>query len=358
MAWPTAQAVVQQAALELGLIQSVAELGDDVYAVTDSNLVQLVALFNKAGTDLVDEATWSQLRQEFSIHTVTGTFPTDQVQRVGTYVLPPDWRSMINQANWNRTNRMPMGGPLSEQEWQYLASGMTGVVWTVLFKPRQGLLWLYPATSTPIDQALTFAYKSSYWARPAALALDVDYKAWQEDTDYDVGAVVIGQYSSGDPFQTNLYRCVQPGHSGYGGATAGPDPQLSATGVPTLSGAIYDGQAATGGAYWNWIGTITRTVDPLGAATISTPSFGTKTEPTRGSDVVLFEKSVLVAKLKSLWLDAKGFDTTSAEREYQRLLPISSENDEGARKLSLNGGGATSDRLLGLANVPFTNFGS
>jgi hypothetical protein len=356
MGWPTAQTVLAQAAVELGLVGSPDDLGDNAYDSTDSNIVQLRALLKKAGRDLVDEYDWEQLRAEWAITTLAGDFGVDAAQRTGVYVLPKDWHAMLPQTGWNRTNRLPMGGALSEQEWQYLASRLTGVVWTILFKPRQGMVWLYPSTSTPAGQEIVFVYKSENWVRPSALVEGIDYGTWVEDADVKVGMIVAAG-SSGDPFNVNLYRCVQPGHTGRV-ADGGPDPALTETGVPTLSGSIYDGQQETGGAYWNWIGTIVQTTNALGTETISTPSFATKTEPEAGDDVLLFDEQLLVAKLKFLWLDAKGFDSSQAEIEYGRQFGSATSNSESPPILSLNGGGIVRDRLLSELNVPITGFGS
>jgi hypothetical protein len=135
-------------------------------------------------------------------------------------------------------------------------------------------------------------------------------------------------------------------------------PSLTETGVPTLSGSIYDGQQETGGAYWNWIGTIVQTTNAVGTEAISTPSFATKREPGAGDDVLLFDEQLLVAKLKFLWLDAKGFDSSQAEIEYGRQFGSATSNSESPPILSLNDGGIVRDRLLSELNVPITGFGS
>lgn len=348
MGWPTAQTVVTQAALELGLIGRASELGDDVYESVDPTVAQLLALLKKAGRDLVDEFLWAQLRAEWSITTVMGG-DFSPAQRVGSYVLPPDWRELTAQSGWNRTSRLPMGGPLSEQEWQYLSAGITGVVWTVLFRPMQGLLWLYPSTETPEGQEITFAYKSSYWVRPASLIEGTDYGAWLEDNDYLVGAMVASVQTAGNPFERLIYRCVQPGLSGANG----PDPARATTGVPTITGSILDGEA-----YWNYVGSIATTTNPLGTENTYTPSFATRDVPITGTDVLLFDEALLVAKLKLLWKREKGFDTMDTEREFARIFAAVTSNSSPAPILNLNGTAITSDRFLGGLNIPITGFGS
>jgi hypothetical protein len=70
---------------------------------------------------------------------------------------------MIDQTWWNRTNRLPLGGPLSPQEWQYLKARLVGVVFTVLFRPLDGQISLYPDTNTPGGYDIAFEYVSRWW---------------------------------------------------------------------------------------------------------------------------------------------------------------------------------------------------
>lgn len=354
MGWPTAQTVVTQAALELGLIQSLSAWGEDVYASNDSTVAQMLALLKKAGRDLVDEAQWSHLLAEYSILTesiaaaaaVVG-HPTHQ--RVGMYVLPPDWRGMIDQTGWNRSTRLPMAGPLSEQEWEYLGAQMTGVVLNALFKPKQGLLYLYPSNAPPGAQGITMAYKSSRWVQHASLYVPEVCSPWAALSNYTTGAVVQDTDGSGGVFVQNIYRCVQSGKS----AATGPDVANTATGTPTTSGVIVDGTV-----YWNWIGCFTQLTNADQSTTTTLASFGTKDAPTAGTDLVMFDEELIVAKLQLAWLKKKGFDSADAEREYTRQLSQATSNDSPAPILSLNSRGIVRDRLLGPLNVPITGFGS
>lgn len=353
MGWPTAQTVITQAALELGLIQSDGEWGDDVYGSLDGTVAQFRALLKKAGRGLVDEADWSHLRAEYSILTqsiaVAAAVGHPTHQRWGAYMLPPDWRSMVDQSGWNRTSRLPMGGPLSEQEWQYLASRLTGVVFTVLFRPMQGLLYLYPSAAIPDAQAITMAYKSSRWVQPASLYVPAVASPWAALTNYTTGAVVYDEGGSGGVFVQNVYRCVQNGKS----ALTGPDVANTATGTPTTSGVIVDGTVN-----WNWIGCFVQSANPDQSTTTTVASFGTSDVPGAGTDLLMFDEDLLVAKLKMMWLKAKGFDSSDAEDDYARTFAQAASNDSPSPILSLNGTGIVRDRLLGALNVPITGFGS
>jgi hypothetical protein len=88
-----------------------------------------------------------------------------------TYFLPPDFKTMVPQSGWDRTNRLPLGGPLTEQEWQYLAGRLVGVVFTVLFRPMQQQMYFYPETACPGGHQIAFEYETNYWVAPAGSLL-------------------------------------------------------------------------------------------------------------------------------------------------------------------------------------------
>jgi hypothetical protein len=351
--------VVSQAALELGVIQGTGDLGADVYAATEPNLIQLTALLKKAGRDLVDEANWTHLRQEYAILTESpATAMANGHQTWGAYVLPTDWRNMVDQSGWNRTTRLPLSGPLSEQEWQYLASRLTGVVWTVLFRPMQGLLYLYPSSNTPAGQEIVMAYKSSNWAitQEAFSSLDAT-GTWKPATTYSQNTIVISDGPQG-AYTKFIYRCVSPGVSG----AYGPDPAMAGTFagfgggpnpyIPKTSGTLVDGTCV-----WNWVGAVA-VGGGIGSARSATITCGFSDTPSSGVDQLMFDEALLVAKLKLLWLNAKGFDSEDAKREYTDVLSRIISNDQAAPKLNLTRGNMVTDRLMGGQNFPITGYGS
>jgi hypothetical protein len=148
--WDTVQQIITQTALEVGL----GSAGADVVNSTDANVLQLVGLLNSCGRELVHIRSWNHLRGEHTFTTVAGQ---------SVYPLPADYHNMIDQTWWNRTNRLPVGGPVSPQEWQYLKARMVGVVFNVLFRPMNRSISLYPTTNTPGGFTIAYEYMSSYW---------------------------------------------------------------------------------------------------------------------------------------------------------------------------------------------------
>lgn len=150
-------AVVTQAAKELGLATSAIA---DPYASTDPNILQMCALLTDAGQEIIRERRWTQSIAEQTFVTVQGT---------DNYALPADFLRMIPQTGWNRTNRLPIGGPVDSEEWQYLKGRLVGIVFNVIIRKWQGRWHLFPdGASTPGGFTIALEYMSSFWVALAA----------------------------------------------------------------------------------------------------------------------------------------------------------------------------------------------
>jgi hypothetical protein len=86
-------------------------------AVTTSNdqqILQLLGLLNKEGKALKDrpDEGWQVLQLE-------ATFTTVAVESQGAMAtIAPNARYILNNTIWNRSNRRPIFGPLTPQQWQ------------------------------------------------------------------------------------------------------------------------------------------------------------------------------------------------------------------------------------------------
>jgi hypothetical protein len=175
MAFDTAGQIISDAMVELGLTAV-----SDPFASDDSNATQMCTLLKAVGREVLHQHQWTILRKEYAFTTVQGT---------ATYPLPSDFHEMLDQSGWNRTNRLPLGGPLSAQEWQYLKARLVNVVFTVLFRPMAGAIYLYPDTNTPGGYSIAFEYQSSGWVRVPSLPSDI-YQ------DYPIASDNIIQFDS------------------------------------------------------------------------------------------------------------------------------------------------------------------
>lgn len=243
--WETVQQIVSNAALDLGL----GNAGTNVMASSDANILQLCSLLKSAGRELVHLRSWNHLRGEHSFTTAAGQ---------SVYPLPADYHNMIDQTWWNRTNRLPVGGPLSAQEWQYLKGRIVGVVFNVLFRPMNRQIVLYPDNNIPTGFNIVFEYNSSFWI-----------------------------------------------------------------------------------------------------STSGTPDTATSDAPAASTDFVWFDPLLMVRKLKLDFLKAKGFDTTSAQQDYETALEYVKGNDAPSPVLNATRRfNPVIDPLIGGQNIPVTGFGS
>jgi hypothetical protein len=148
--------VLQTAASEMGLSKPLSAFDDP----TDLTAVQLGALYNATGEMLVKRRVWRNLFREHSVTTVANQ---------ATYPLPPDFARPISQTEWDRTNRWPMIGPETPQQWQWLRSGILSTGPRERFRLVGNTLEIWPVptvTSTPsANLNLSFFYVSKYWAQ-------------------------------------------------------------------------------------------------------------------------------------------------------------------------------------------------
>ena len=79
-------------------------------------------------------------------------------------------------------------------------------------------------------------------------------------------------------------------------------------------------------------------------------------EITKGTQVPLFDQTVFSRYLKVKWLDAKGFDSSKAQDDFNQMFDFVASKDKGARILNA-GASRGGVRLLNAYNVPDTGIG-
>lgn len=146
--------IVNQVAVETGL-NSVA----NVFSAADPAFTQLTTLANACAVELQQNETWQGFHAE---HAIT-TSSTDS----GKYPLPDDFMYMLNQTGWDQTNNVPLGGPLSPQDWQYL-EGRDLVSQTIYasFRLAEREFWIFPQPP-PDGLEIRFEYASRNWVDKA-----------------------------------------------------------------------------------------------------------------------------------------------------------------------------------------------
>jgi hypothetical protein len=221
MAWDTAASIISDALLELGLIKVAVS---DPFASTDQNVLQANALLKSLGQELLRDYEWTHLGEEH-------TFPT--VASTDSYALPSDFARYSNGTGWNRTQELPLVGPVDKRQWQALkARSNTGAV-SKVFRIWQDEMWLHPTPSTA--DTIAFEYVSKRWvaltgaASPTKEAPTVNSdELWFDRQVLVTGLkwkhrLAKGQESSG--FQADFLRAVTRAQGGDGAS-----PVLSMTG--------------------------------------------------------------------------------------------------------------------------------
>lgn len=103
--------IARQAASELGLTPPL-----ELVTSPEQTSIQLLALLNAAGNELVSYYDWEFLLKKHVVTTEAGK---------SAYPRPADYARQINQTVWDKSNRRPAAGPLSPQSWQILTNATT-----------------------------------------------------------------------------------------------------------------------------------------------------------------------------------------------------------------------------------------
>ena len=140
--------IINDCAVEVGLAPST-----DAFADTNPAFRQLRYLMDSAGRKLLRMAVFQEMVEEHTISTDASA----------TYALPDNWGYMIPQTNWNRTDDVPLFGPLSAQDWQFLEGrGLSSTTIYASFRLRKHKVYVYPSTLT--GKTLAFEYVRDTWA--------------------------------------------------------------------------------------------------------------------------------------------------------------------------------------------------
>lgn len=151
----TATEILNRAAAEVGK-----KPVPEPYSSQDPVFVQMQYLLNTAGEELMQAHPWEFLVRSFQFTTVEGQ---------SAYPLPDDFGYMINQTGWERSQNVPMGGPLSAQEWTYLLGrDLAQNTLYASFRIAQGEINIYP-TDTPAGLDVNFEYITINWVTNAAI---------------------------------------------------------------------------------------------------------------------------------------------------------------------------------------------
>lgn len=112
-----------------------------------------VALANQIGQFLERTYRWTALVEEATITTVA-----DQA----AYDRPNDFRAFANMSQWDRTNFLPLNGPTSPMEWQWLKSSQVTSGIERWFRVKGTQIHIHP-TPTADGETIAYDYYSKNW---------------------------------------------------------------------------------------------------------------------------------------------------------------------------------------------------
>jgi hypothetical protein len=225
--------LVDQVSGELGLSQPAAVIGS-----TNNQTVQLLALAQRLGKDLVREYEWQRLVKAYVLQTTAGISTTGTITAgskvitsMGTtvglevgnvvtgtgqapyaeiltidsgtqvtlntpvatstaavsmtfakqdYAMPTDFDRMISDTNWDRTNHWRNLGTKTSQEWQWLQGGIISVGPRERYRIYNNRLRIFQALTSIYTFA--FEYVSNYWVMSSG-ATAGDKGAYTVDSD-------------------------------------------------------------------------------------------------------------------------------------------------------------------------------
>lgn len=142
--------VVQQFCLRSGI-----PVPSTVTGSTDTQVLQIQALLEEEGADLAARGDWESLTCE-ATHT---TLATESQGKIST-IASNGFRHIKNQTIWDRTDRLPIIGPINQRQWQGLkAVVMTGPRYQ--FRISGGNLLVNPVPVA--GHSWAFEYISKNW---------------------------------------------------------------------------------------------------------------------------------------------------------------------------------------------------
>lgn len=310
--------IVQNAAQEMGITAPTTVIGN-----SDTNVVQLLALANRAGLELAEDPLaagyWQQLRKQYTFQTV-GYGPY-------TCTITPGSLVLTNVSNFT-------GIAVGQNVY---ASGLVNDTLVTAFNSGAQTVTISQAPTSTValsGQSVVFAQEA--YALPSDLAYIISQTEWDRNFRWQL----LG------PLDAQEWQVIKSGISPVG---------------PRMRFRIMQGQfyinpvGSSSSVYTDTI--VFEYVSSFWVAATGAPTTGVKTTFTLDTDVSLVPEDVITMSLKWRFLRAKGFSYDQEQGDYYDKLALYKSRAASTRVLPLNAR-ASGIRLLNSQNVPDTGFGS
>ena len=155
MATATLLQIVQEFCQRTGLVKPLI-----VAQSQDDTLLQIMSLASEVAEDMVRRRAWTDLNYEATFASVA-----TESQGLLTTLAPNGFRKILNETIFDRTQRLPIFGPVQPPEWQFdKAVVNTGPY--ASYRIVRGELLISPVP--PAGHTYAFEYASDAAVRPAA----------------------------------------------------------------------------------------------------------------------------------------------------------------------------------------------
>ena len=293
--------LMQQTSSELGLLAPTYVSGN-----TQQDVIQLLALMNRAGYNLIKEYDWRALQKEYRFYTQAISTTGDGVN--GSY-------NLLNVANTTGLST----------KWQVTGTGIPQDC-SIVSVSGSTVTLNQPLQATNVGIALTFGQME--YDLPSDYETITDRTHWDKTKHWEM----LG------PEDAQQWQWLKSGYISTG---------------PRVRWRIY-------GEYFH-IWPLMNTQEYLGYEYRSKgwaeSSTGTvKNSFTADTDTTFLDDTIMVLATKLKFFQIKGFDTTSLQQDYERYLSVAKANDKGSATLSF--APYPSKVLIGYANIPDTGYGS
>lgn len=173
---------------------------------TDTTALQLLALCQQEGDQLSKSKNWSVLVEE---HTFTLS-TADQ-----DYALPADFRWIVPNTTWDRSDDRVVLNPITGEEWQFLKAWTAVAGLNRRARIRGGQLeFEQTITSADNGKTIAFEYLSKYWADISAggtpkarFTLDTDVSLIDEEL-FKLGVLWRFRRAKGLSYESELAEYV------------------------------------------------------------------------------------------------------------------------------------------------------
>lgn len=143
-----------------------------VYGNQDLMVQRLLGIANEEGRELSKRYDWQALKNVATFTTVATTSQGSLTTLAGS-----DFDHIINETFWNRTQRRPVFGPLTDQQWEQLTAQQINGPWNQ-FRIIGGQIWFIPIPQA--GQTCAFEWVSKNWV---STSVGGTSSTWTNDAD-------------------------------------------------------------------------------------------------------------------------------------------------------------------------------